>query len=316
MAVMIFGACLQAAPPPMPDPSAQPIPSGTPFPDYRLSDELRLFIREVVSNPTTFTTDQDRAEIAGLTYGTAEYDAKFKEIRERNQQASDEFIHATPQLVPALFWLLNDYYMTGDEYSIIQTLHSISHCFDLTTEQLQSIRQHVLKQLKEPKMGSNERSATAETRGDYAVLQGALQVLARHPGPDTEEILLRALDRPNDLAVNRFAADALAIIGSERGLDRVRALWESEPPDSGMRLVWKVHLDRLAAGVAAKQEKEAAVRILTGEAGDMTKKESTQIEPPRQSLAEVRSSALGWLWAVVGFALLATGWLGWSLRRK
>ncbi len=244
-----------------------------------------------------------------------EYGAKLKEIQERNQQASDDFIHSTSNLVPALFWLLNDAYREGGDTSIIQALHSLSYCSDLTIEQFQSIRQQVLKLLDQPAIPLNLRQMTKEERADYAFLQGALEVLARHPEADTEDILLHALDRPNDEYVNHNAAKALQIFGSERGLKRVQELWESSPPDSFDRRNWKIWMDRIAAAVAAKKEAKASSStpsaIASNPYGGAGKEPIQKPAPP--PLAEVRSSALAWVGGVVGgsflLILLLVHWL-------
>ncbi len=303
-----------------PDFGAKRIPSTTPFPNYEISYETLDYVASIATSPTRLLTEVERQELGAVEYNTTEYELKLRELEEIAEKRRDEWVSGASNLTEPLFALLNDLYdvSAGTMDDIPKALHTISLRPDLTEEQFQSIKQHVLELLNRPASTTHYGTWTKQQQVDNSFLQGALEVLARHPEADTEDILLRALDRPNDRTVNRFAADALAIIGSERGLQRVTELWQSESPGSAWHTVWKVHLDRIAAAVASKKEAKrssspplAIASISNGKTG----KEPTQ-KPALPPLAEVRGSALAWVGGVVAFALIAMAWLWVRFRRK
>lgn len=287
------------------------MPSTTPFPNYEVSSEFKWWLIGIIRRSEGFGTEAEQQRLWALDPAALDYEFQRNQITNRTDVIRDDYLASTPGLTPGLFAILNRSYLEASDIKYV--LHAISLRQDLSETQFQSIRRHVLKLLDQPAEEIDQLPAT-EAFIEQNFLMGAMEVLARHPGADGEDILLRALDRPNDNYVNQNAAKALALMGSSRGRARIRELRDSQPPDSYERRAWQHWLDRYDDEPTSEQKKDegAAASKSAGSSGS----ESAAIQPPQPSIKEVRGSALLWLGVLVGFALVAVGWLWWRLRRK
>ena len=294
----------------VPDTTAKEIPSATPFPNYEIPNELRDWLENVIWSRLPIDLPEDDAIVSRLAENSPEYLKEVARISAKTDSIQNDLLRTEDGLTPGLFAVLNDHYQSNHDESVRRALQAIALRSDLTTEQRDSIYRHFRKTLDQPAPSKGTQRTLAEG-ADWAFMRTAPMVLARNPRADTEDLLIRALHRPNDEYVNSGAVRALAEMQSERGLREVRQFVANYQGGHHNLLWWTNALTGYEKVIAEK----ALSGRPSGSAFNPPGKPSTTLPEVAATPhpTEIRQSALLWLGA---FALLAIGAVVWLWRRR